>query len=235
MISNIVQVNGIRGLWKGTGVTLARVGVGAGTYFVALSLLLEDKRSDGKQTFMAGAMSRVFAGIIVSPLTVIKTRMEFDALNVNSTSMWQILVKIVNVDGVQGLYRGLVATMCRDAPYSGLYVLFYSRLKEKVGAEKDGLRSVVVHFGCGVIASLGATCVTHPADTIKTRLQLHSDGKSLKYKLNMRSAIRRLYVEEGGRGFFRGFVPRMMKRAISTALTWTLFEQFSNSVLSKEK
>lgn len=246
---SIVAKHGVVGLWKGTTPSLVRVSLGAGTYFMTLSYLMDGGSSfrtsnadatatraastsltsaSGTHAFLSGAFARSFAGAILCPLTVVKARMEWD---IGSTkrygSMTHAIRTIVQREGILGLYRGLVATMCRDAPFSGCYVLFYTKLKNRF--EIHDSNKALIHFSTGLVSGLAATALTHPIDTIKTRVQLpHESATHWRHRLSILQATRRLYHEEGVRGFFRGYAPRMMKRAISTALTWTLFEHFAS-------
>lgn len=91
-----------------------------------------------------------------------------------------------------GLYGGLTATLLRDAPFSGLYLAFYTQGKkvlnscERVNCFKLSAPLLIcLHFAvlgtehlpshynlpCGVAAGIMASCITQPADVVKTKLQ----------------------------------------------------------------
>lgn len=48
------------------------------------------------------------------------------------TSMVSALKQIYRTEGVRGMTCGLVPTLFRDAPFSGLYLMFYSQSKELI-------------------------------------------------------------------------------------------------------
>ncbi|ETW05924.1 hypothetical protein H310_03564 [Aphanomyces invadans] len=211
--------SGVSGLWRGTTPTLLRVCGGAGLYFVALEQLQVQKR-DAVSAFFGGALARSFSGIVMSPLTIVKARMEWDATN---QSLLSQLRSLVTSYGWRGLYRGVLPTLLRDVPFSGLYVTLYTRLKNVIGSDNCVHHPVAVNFGCGVTAGVTATVLVHPFDVVKTRMQLEMNG------MTVRATMAKMYADEGLRGFLRGVLPRVFKRTLGTAITWTMYEYLSSS------
>jgi solute carrier family 25 protein 38 len=222
----------IRALWRGTSPTLIRVGGGAGLYFTILEYCMDKLPASSMNTFISGAFARTFAGAVMFPLTVVKARMEWLAPGTYASSRhaFQLVLK---EEGVRGLYRGLVPTLVRDVPFSGLYVLIYKRLKVILESKLPQVPSYGVNFSSGVCAGILATTLVHPADVVKTRMQLHimqnTSQTQKKNVLTLSETVLKILREEGGGGFVKGIIPRVLKRTLSTALTWTIYEHLSIS------
>ena len=159
------------------------------------------------------------------PVTVIKVRYESDLYNYKSIS--SAARAIYKGEGAKGFFSGFGATAVRDAPYAGLYVVFYEACKSRLNklVAKDGDRTGAgaaagINATSGVIAAGTATAITNPFDAVKTRLQLMPQ----KYG-NMVKATRLMLLEDGVRGFFDGLALRMGRKAISSALAWTVYEE----------
>jgi solute carrier family 25 protein 38 len=89
-------------------------------------------------------------------------------------SIREALGLIYRVEGVRGLTCGLLPTLLRDAPFSGLYLMMYNSTKRAVPEEWIESNTVgpYVRFSCGILAGFFASIITQPADVIKTKMQL---------------------------------------------------------------
>ncbi|KAI4256888.1 MAG: hypothetical protein LQ352_001888 [Teloschistes flavicans] len=166
-----------------------------------------------------GAIARASAGFIMMPITVLKVRYESSLYAYPSLST--AASAILRKEGLKGFFAGFGATAVRDAPYAGLYVLFYEQSKKRLAAGSVAVgSSVSINFVSGVMAAGLATAVTNPFDAVKTRLQLMPGRYA-----NMVQATRRMVREEGVRSLFDGLGLRAGRKAISSALAWTVYEE----------
>ena len=174
-----------------------------------------------------GALARVAAGLIVNPVTVLKVR--YESTHYSYTSMAGAAKDILAKEGLRGFFAGFGATAVRDAPYAGLYVLVYEQAKVRISAlapsaweskSASASSSATVNFVSGVIAAIAATTLTNPFDAIKTRLQI-SPGR---YG-NMFRAASMMLRDEGMRSMFSGLSMRIGRKALSSAFTWTVYEE----------
>lgn len=150
-------------------------------------------------------------------------------------------------------FRGTLATICRDFPFSGLFFVVYVNLKSHMGVEADARERVSCYalrnFGCGAFAAATASAITHPFDVLRTRLQL--DGVAVSAATTsstaMRSVVRgsdrqglahrglfrrvaQLAANEGPDVLWRGLGMRLLKRSLMAALTWTSFEEIKSAI-----
>ncbi|KAJ6171050.1 Mitochondrial glycine transporter [Penicillium chermesinum] len=244
----------IRGLWRGTLPSALRTGFGSALYFTSLNALRQTiaqsttplanasiqksssalPKLSNTANLATGAVARVSAGFVMMPVTVIKVRYESDFYAYRS--LWGAGRDIVRTEGFKGLFAGFGATAARDAPYAGLYVVIYEQLKRRLASlatkgASDGSQQVAssssINFVSGASAAGLATAITNPFDAVKTRLQL----MPAKYG-NMLRAVRLMVHEDGIRSLFGGFGLRMGRKALSSALAWTVYEEL---ILRAEK
>jgi Mitochondrial carrier protein len=190
---------------------------------------------------LTGAVARAAAGFGVMPVTVVKVR--FESSLYTYKSLQHCITDIYRGHGIAGFFAGFGATAVRDAPYAGLYVLFYEACKRRLNMPSMSLSSsssstgiqqrsvgvtAALTFGCGVVAAGAATALTNPFDAIKTRLQL----EPTVYR-NMVYAARKMMQEEGWRCLFDGLALRMARKGMSSALAWTVYEELVRRAQAK--
>ncbi|XP_011695420.1 PREDICTED: solute carrier family 25 member 38-like isoform X2 [Wasmannia auropunctata] len=226
-VSHIVQKENIFGLWRGMTPSITRVIPGVGLYFSSLHWLkhafnLEEPLT-ALQAISLGITARSMSGALLIPITVVKTRFESGVYKYSSIS--EALTLIYKQEGVRGLSSGLVPTLLRDAPYSGLYLMFYTQLKNAATTGATNNSSVPVHFGCGILAGILASIVTQPPDVVKTKMQLYPNEFNSIYHATLF-----VYKKYGVLGYFKGIVPRMLRRTLMTTMAWTVYEQVTRQI-----
>lgn len=250
--------NALTQLWRGTLPSVIRTGLGSALYFSTLNALRQrvasfniialsgaTRNSTGTDAssslprlsnmanLTTGAIARASAGMIMMPVTVIKVRYESSLYSYRS--ILEAGKAILKAEGIKGFFTGFGATAIRDAPYAGLYVLFYEESKRRLSQLQSATpsveeirlptamassKSVSTNFLSGVLAAGLATAITNPFDAVKTRLQLMPE----KYG-NMIKASQRMIMEEGFKSLFNGLGLRMGRKATSSALAWTIYEE----------
>ncbi|XP_019110090.1 mitochondrial glycine transporter B isoform X1 [Larimichthys crocea] len=219
---SVIRTENFFSLWKGVSPSFVRCIPGVGIYFSTFYTLKQhyflDRAPNAGEAVLLGAGARAVAGVSMLPFTVIKTR--FESGRYNYVSVAGALRSMYETEGIRALFSGLPATLLRDAPFSGIYVMFYSQAKKALPQEvASSAYAPLVNFGCGVVAGVMASLVTQPADVVKTHIQISPS------QWRTADAIRYIYMEHGVSGFFRGAVPRSLRRTLMAAMAWTVYEQ----------
>jgi len=222
VVGNVLRNEKLVGMWRGLAPSLSRTVPSIGVYFSSLHYIKSNFGSTDPaplESLITGICARSFAGFSILPFTVVKTRFESGMFEYKSVI--QALRIIYVSEGAKGLYSGMSATLLRDAPFSGLYLMFYTQAK-KIAHNRhifDG-HEPIVHFSCGVMAGCLASLVTQPADVVKTQMQLYPDHFN---KISV--VVKYIFEREGAAGFLRGIVPRTVRRTLMAAMAWTVYEQ----------
>lgn len=226
-VGRVVRNERLFGLWKGMTPSIMRCVPGVGLYFSSLSWLRGtfcEGTPGPLQAMMLGGAARTLTGVTMIPITVIKTRYESGVYAYSS--MREAVASIYMKEGARGLTRGLVPTLLRDAPFSGLYLMFYTQTKKQIPIRyMEGNLSPALHFTCGVVAGLLASAVTQPFDVVKTKMQLYPHKFT-----SFHQAMCYVHQKYGPQGYFKGLVPRMLRRTLMAAMAWTVYEQITKSL-----
>merc|ERR1712002_1333456 len=222
--SAVMTADGLQGLWRGVLPSLYRTVPGVGLYFSSMHWMrynVFNGKPNAGQSLLIGAAARTFAGSVMIPFTMVKTRMESGAFQYRS--VFTALNSILCAEGLRGLTRGLGPTLARDVPFSSLYLAFYDLLKSQTPGWLSSSSPESAHMLAGLGAGLLASIVTQPADVVKTRMQTGSVSSVV-------TTVSYLYREKGIYAFTAGLAPRMLRRSVMAAMAWTVYERINSTL-----
>ncbi|KAG5356659.1 Solute carrier family 25 member 38-like protein [Yarrowia sp. C11] len=249
MIQVLKSLNTPLELWRGTLPSALRMSVGSAMYFTCLNTVREavaggrrksegDSRSTSSlpkltntENLVSGGLVRGTVGFLVMPITVIKVR--YESSTYHYKSIVDAATSIYKHNGMKGFFYGWAATFARDAPYAGLYMLFYEQLKValpsllfsdlKASSHSEKYYSswssaMINSVAAATSAGIATTC-TNPFDTVKTRMQLMP-----KEYPNFLTSVKTIVQHEGVQALFRGLALRICRKACQAGISWCIYE-----------
>ncbi|KAH9053465.1 hypothetical protein Ae201684P_015232 [Aphanomyces euteiches] len=233
-LSHIVRSEGVSALYSGLPPTLLIAVPSTVFYFTSYDLLLSSAKRQFPDhativPFFAGSLARCIAATVVSPLELIRVRMQAAP---NAGSFASVLQRSVN-DGFFSLWRGLVPTLARDVPFSAIYWGSFEILKSRLTAEASlstrenpGQTQLAIAFVSGATAGSIATVITQPFDVIKTKQQIETFSSTGVANTAERPSVPRMMREilltEGG--LMNGLTARVAKVAPACAIMIATYE-----------
>ena len=235
----ILKNEGWLSLYRGFLPTMAMSLPGTVVYFVGYEKVRDWlTRFRGKDEplgivpLISGSIARVFAATTVSPLELIRTRMQFKGIK--SGKLRPVTLELANsirTEGVSVLWRGLQPTLWRDVPFSAIYwsILEPSKkwmTRKLLSSRREGenvawWETGSISFVCGALSGAIAAAITTPFDVAKTRQQLIQNlpiPKNISWSSSTWIQLRQIWREEGWNGVTRGMGPRVAKVAPACAI-----------------
>ncbi|KAL2497123.1 Protein MITOFERRINLIKE 1 [Abeliophyllum distichum] len=183
----------------------------------------------------AGAMGNIVSSAIMVPKELITQRMQAGAKG----RSWNVLLSILEKDGVLGLYAGYSATLLRNLPagvlsYSSFEYLKAAVLSKTKKANLEPFQSVC----CGALAGAISASLTTPLDVVKTRLMTQVHGEATNKVTaamygGIAATVKQILKEEGWVGFSRGIGPRILHSACFSAIGYFAFETARLTILNQ--
>ncbi|KAI5589371.1 hypothetical protein POPTR_005G189600v4 [Populus trichocarpa] len=183
----------------------------------------------------AGAMGNIVSSAIMVPKELITQQMQAGAKG----RSWEVLLRILEKDGILGLYAGYSATLLRNLPAGVLSYSSFEYLKAAVltKTKKNSLLPIE-SVSCGALAGAISASLTTPLDVVKTRLmtQMNKDvvdkAAAVMYS-GVSATVKQILTEEGWVGFTRGMGPRVVHSACFSALGYFAFETARLTILHR--
>jgi len=224
-----VREDGIRGLGKGwapTAVGYSMQGLCKfGLYEVFKTFyagLLGEENSYLWRTSLylaASASAEFFADIALSPMEAVKVRIQTMPGFVSTLRAGVPI--IYKQEGLNGFYKSLVPLWMRQIPYTMMKFACFERTVEllykyvvpKPRAECTKGEQLIVTFAAGYIAGVFCAIVSHPADTVVSKLNQDSGSTAVE-------AVKKL----GFAGLWKGLTPRIIMIGTLTAAQWFIYD-----------
>jgi len=167
----------------------------------------------------ASASAEFFADIALAPMEACKVRMQTS--EGFATNLRDAITKLNKLEGIAGFYKGLPPLWMRQIPYTMMKFACFERTVEalykyvvpKPRADCSKSEQLVVTFAAGYIAGVFCAVVSHPADTVVSKL--NNDVGSTPI-----SAAKEL----GMKGLWKGLGPRIIMIGTLTALQWFIYD-----------
>ncbi|NXN74661.1 S2540 protein, partial [Himantopus himantopus] len=235
----IIQIEGIKSLWSGLPPTLIMALPTTVIYFTCYDQLSEALKSrlgkdDEHIPVLAGSLSRFGSVTVVSPLELIRTRMQYRNLSYNQ--LYTCISSKVATDGWFSLWRGWSSTVLRCTFLSffltlAIYWYSYERFKKMMCKEFGAHESTFfIAFTSGAASGSIAAVITLPFDVVKTHRQTELwESETLKSKLlrdctSTWAIMRKIVAKNGITGLFAGIIPWLFKVAPACAIMIGTYE-----------
>jgi len=167
----------------------------------------------------ASASAEFFADIALAPMEAVKVKIQTTPGFANT--LREGVPKLYAAEGLSGFYKGLPPLWMRQIPYTMMKFACFERTVEalykfvvpKPRSECTKSEQLIVTFSAGYIAGVFCAIVSHPADTVVSKLN-NSVGSSPV----------QVAKELGMAGLWKGLGPRIIMIGTLTALQWFIYD-----------
>ena len=202
--------------------------------------------------FASGSLGAMASGAVTHPIDLVKVRMQLHGASADEAlramgsranvasggrapGMVSTFMFVLRNEGAFGLYKGLSASLMRQASFIGTKFGAYDVLKNltRSSSDGDGKLPFWKMTACGIGAGAIGAAVGNPADLAMVRMQ--ADGRMpAAVRRNYRNgfdALFRVGREEGVFALWRGCAPTVNRAMIVTASQMAVYDQAKHYIL----
>ncbi|CAG9819584.1 unnamed protein product [Phaedon cochleariae] len=180
---------------------------------------------------LAGLGAGVTEAILVNPFEVVKVSLQSNKARASETpSTWAVTRQIVaeNGIGLNGLNKGVTATIARNGVFNMVYFGFYHSVKGFLPQYENPYQEFFRKVGIGFVSGSLASCINIPFDVAKSRIQGPQPVPGeIKYKSTIKSMVI-VYQEEGFRALYKGLLPKVLRLGPGGAIMLVVYEYMHN-------
>lgn len=174
--------------------------------------------------FLIGGFSGALQSVVWAPSELVKKRLmaqdQARGAAARYTGMVDCARQVVRESGVRGLYVGFPFVVAGYIPAVGLWYGAYGYFRRLFNASSEKDPSALMTILAGGLAGWSAWGVMFPLDTLGARIQTAEKGA---YK-GSAALVGDLFRAEGVRGFYKGFVPCMLRAFPADGALFLVYE-----------
>uniref|UniRef100_A0A5F8HGJ3 Mitochondrial 2-oxodicarboxylate carrier n=1 Tax=Monodelphis domestica TaxID=13616 RepID=A0A5F8HGJ3_MONDO len=183
--------------------------------------------SPGVAFAVAGLGSGLTEAIVVNPFEVVKVGLQANrnifTQQPSTLGYARHIIKTKGL-GLQGLNKGLTATLGRHGIFNMVYFGFYFNVKNIIPVNKDTTLEFWRKFGIGLLSGITASITNIPFDVAKSRIQGPQPVPGeIKYRTCFKT-IATIYQEEGFFALYKGLLPKIMRLGPGGAIMLLVYE-----------
>jgi len=241
---DIVEREGVLGLYTGLGSSLLGIAVTNGSYYLfyerSRTAVLNNRGGSRALTTPESMLIGLIAGsataIISNPIWVVQATQAVRTMPTNGDStavppprklsMWETVQHIQRKDGIGAFWRGIgpalalvVNPIIQYTVFEQLKNLVVRRRTERLRASGSKLSAALTDvdfFLLGAISKLVATGSTYPYIVIKSRMQA-GNTQSLQHKTTFEGVLS-ILRNEGIQGLYRGMPSKLVQSVLTAAI-----------------
>ncbi|EPQ26252.1 uncharacterized protein PFL1_06187 [Pseudozyma flocculosa PF-1] len=239
MARNIVATEGPSGLLTGFGPTAVGYLIQGGAKFAGYEFFKktfsemagspEEAAKYRQLIFLGGASAaELIASTLLTPLEAARIRLV--SQRGYATGLVSAVTRMAKEEGLRGFYAGYAPILCKQIPYAiGQFVTnewAHGMVDKSVSKEKQAsygkVGEVGINLGCGMVAGVAAAVLSHPADTLLSKINRGGGGSG--------SAMSKLIVlakETGPVGIWAGLGTRILMTAVLVSGQFVIYGQLA--------
>lgn len=183
----------------------------------------------------ASASAEFIADVALCPFEAVKVRVQTSPDF--ARGMLDGIPKMVAQEGFGNLYAGIVPLWARQVPYTIIKFVAFERIAEAIYArlpkKKEDMtktEQMGVVFAAGYLAGILCGVVSHPADTMVSKINKIKSAGSVGDKMKLIYHGTPEAPGIGFKGLWAGLLPRVVMIGTLTGLQWFVYGAFKTAV-----
>jgi solute carrier family 25 phosphate transporter 3 len=180
---------------------------------------------------VSSACAEVIADFLLCPMESLKVRMQTSDKGTFPTEFGPGIAELQK-EGLFGFYKGITPLLMRQVPYTMVKFaafertveFFYKKVFTKGKKNYSKATQLSVTFLSGYWAGIFCAIVSHPADTMVSKLN------KVKSTEPVMTSVKKIYGELGFSGLWRGLSTRIIMIGTLTGLQWWIYDSFKTAV-----